>query len=168
MATQANRDTNEVIVKNVVAKALDQLQPFVGEWTVEGRHVALPGTLIGGRSVFEWWGDRTLLIHRSTIDHPDFPDSIQVIGATRPNGGLALHYFDSRGVARVFDMTFDLGTWMLDRKANDATEFDQRLRATFSTDGDAMAAEWERSEPGEHEMKPDFSLLYARVNKSTA
>src|SRR5678816_1672769 len=104
-------------MKNVVGKPLDALQPFIGEWAVEGRHVEFPDTVIRGASVFEWWGDRTFLIHRATLDHPDFPDSIAVMGATQPNGGLAQHYFDSRGVHRLFDMTFAGGVWMLDRKA---------------------------------------------------
>ena len=51
-------------MKNVVATPLDALQSFIGEWTVEGRHVAFPDTVIRGASVFEWWGDRTFLIHR--------------------------------------------------------------------------------------------------------
>ena len=91
-------------MKSVVGKPLDALQPFIGEWAVEGRHVAFPNAVIRGASVFEWWGDRTFLIHRASLDHPDFPDSISVMGATRLDGGLAQHYFDSRGVHRLFDM----------------------------------------------------------------
>jgi len=43
---------------NVAGKPLDELQPFIGEWSVERRHVALPDAVIRGRSAFEWWGDR--------------------------------------------------------------------------------------------------------------
>ena len=152
-------------MKNVVAKPLDALQPFIGEWTVEGRHVAMPNVEIRGRSVFDWWGDRAFLMHRSTLDHPDFPDSIAVMGATRPDGGLAQHYFDSRGVYRLFDMTFARGVWTLDRKAVSAKEFDQRMRATFSDDGNTITAESDRSEPGAHEMKHDFTVTYRRATR---
>ena len=31
-------------MKNVVAKPLDALERFIGEWSVEGKHVALPRT----------------------------------------------------------------------------------------------------------------------------
>jgi hypothetical protein len=150
-------------MKNVVAKPLNALQPFIGEWNVEGRHVALPEVVIRGRSVFEWWGDCAFLMHRSTLDHPDFPDSISVIGATQPDGGLAQHYFDSRGVHRLFAMTFERGVWTLDRKAGGPKDFDQRMRATFSADGRAIAVEFEARDSGTHEMRPDFSLIYTRA-----
>ena len=149
-------------MKNVVGKPLDALQPFIGEWAVEGRHVEFPATVIRGASVFEWWGDRTFLIHRATLDHPDFPDSIAVMGATQPNGGLAQHYFDSRGVHRLFDMTFVGGVWMLDRKAVGPKDFDQRMTATFSTDGNTITAQSELRDARTHEMRHDLSLTYRR------
>jgi hypothetical protein len=155
--------TVEEIMKNVVGKPLDELEPLVGEWRVEGRHVALPNTVIHGRSVFEWWGDRTFLVHRSTLEHPDFPDSIAVIGATRPDGGLAQHYFDSRGVHRLFDMTFAGGVWTLTRSATGPDDFDQRMHATFSVDGNTIISESDRAEPGAHELKHDFSVTYTRL-----
>src|SRR3954465_10638542 len=150
-------------MKNVVGKSLDALQPFIGEWSVEGRHVALPNAVIRGASVFEWWGGRTFLMHRSIFDHPDFPDSISVIGATGPDGGLAQHYFDTRGVHRLFEMTFDHGVWTLSRKAVGANDFDQRMNATFSADGNTITTEFDRTEPGGHEMKHDFSVTYTRA-----
>ena len=152
-------------MKNVVGKPLDALQPFIGEWSVEGKHVAFPTAVIRGRSVFEWWGDRTFLIHRSTLDHPDFPDSISVIGATQPDGGLAQHYFDSRGVHRLFDMTFARGVWTFHRRAVGASDFDQRMTATFSADGNTITSEADRTDPGGHDMKHDMSVIYTRMTR---
>ena len=152
-------------MKNVLAAPLDELQPFVGEWSVEGGHVALPNEVIRGRSVFEWWGDRTFLIHRSTFDHPDIPDSISVIGATRPGGGLAQHYFDTRAVNRLYDMTFDRRVWTLARKAVSATDFDQRSNGKFSADGNTITADFERTDPGASEMKHDMAVTYTRVTR---
>jgi hypothetical protein len=150
-------------MKNVVATPLDALEPLIGEWSVEGRHVALPNAVIRGRSVFEWWGDRAFLMHHSTVDHPDFPDSISVIGATQPDGGLAQHYFDTRGVHRLYDMTFGGGVWTLDRKAVGAKDFDQRMHATFSTDGKTIMIEFEARDSITHDMRPDLSLTYTRA-----
>jgi hypothetical protein len=40
------------------------------------------------------------------------------LGTTLPDTTtLVQHYFDSRGVARVYDMAFDDGVWMLERYA---------------------------------------------------
>jgi hypothetical protein len=150
-------------MKNVVATPLEELQPFIGEWSVEGRHVALPNVVIRGRTVFEWWGDRAFLIQRSTVDHPDFPDSISVIGATRPGGGLTQHYFDTRGVHRLFDMTFGRGVWTLSRKAVGTSDFDQRMNARFSADGNTITGDFEVRDPGSQEMRHDFSLTYTRA-----
>jgi hypothetical protein len=152
-------------MKNVVGKPLDALQPLIGEWGAEGRHVALPNTVVRGASVFEWWGDRTFLIHRSALDHPDFPDSISVIGATRPDGGLAQHYFDTRGVHRLFDMTFADGVWTLDRTAAGPKDFDQRMTATISPDGNTITANWEVRDSATHEMRHDFSVIYTRATR---
>jgi hypothetical protein len=152
-------------MKNVVGKPLDALQPFIGEWSVEGRHVAFPDTVVRGASVFEWWGDRVFLIHRSILDHPDFPDSISVIGATQPDGGLAQHYFDTRGVHRLFDMTFADGVWTLDRKATGPKDFDQRMKATFSADGNTITADFEVRDSATHEMRHDFSVIYTRATR---
>ena len=152
-------------MKNVTGKPLDQLELFIGEWTVEGRHVMLPNAMVHGRSVFEWWGDRTFLVHRSTLDHPDFPNSISVIGATRSDGGLAQHYFDSRGVYRLYDMTFARGVWTLARAAVSAKDFDQRMHATFSADGNTITSQSEASSPGGHDLKPDFAVTYRRVTR---
>ena len=149
--------------KNVVGKQLDDLEPFVGAWTVEAKHVAVAG-VIRGRSVFEWWEGRTFLMHRSSFEHPDFPDSISVIGATQPGGGLAYHYFDTRGVHRLYEMTFARGVWSLARKAVGPDDFDQRLNAKFSADGNTITAEWERTEPGAREMKHDIAATYRRVS----
>ena len=150
-------------MKNVLGKPLDEFQPFIGEWTVEGRHVAFPDTVIQGRSVFEWWGDRTYLMHHSTFEHPDFPDSISLMGATRPDGGLALHWFDTRGVHRLFDMTFAHGVWTISRKAAGPKDFDQDMRATFSADGRTITSESRLRDPRTHEMTRDFAVRYTRT-----
>lgn len=152
-------------MKNVLGKPLDALQPFIGEWTVEGRHVAFRDAVIHGRSVFEWWGERTFLVQHFTFDHPDFPDAISMIGATGPGGGLAQHYFDTRGVHRIYDMTFAGGVWTLMRTAVDAKDFDQGMRARFSADGNSITGEWKRSEPGTHELQHDLSVIFTRVNQ---
>ena len=151
-------------MKTSVGRPLDELEPFVGEWTTEGRHVAMPNEIVRGHSVFEWWGDRTYLMQRSTVDHPEFPDSLSIMGATRPDGGLALHWFDSRGVHRVFDMTFARGVWTISRKSTGEKDFDQSMRGTFSADGNTITSESRLSKPGGGgEQNADLTLIYTRA-----
>jgi len=150
--------------KAVVGKPLTQLQPFIGEWKLEGRHVAFPSLVIHGRATFAWSQGGAFVEERWTMEHPDFPDSISIIGATGPNGNLAVHYYDTRGVHRVYDMTFNGGVWTLDRKGGPG-DFDQRATATFSADGKTIAAEFELRELNAKDYKHDMDLTYKRVTK---
>lgn len=91
---------------NTGGTALERLAPFIGEWS-------LPG---GGRTVFEWMSGRRFVIQRWEVPHPDVPDGIAIIGpAEQERGAYRQHYFDSRGVARVYAMTFAGGIWRLSR-----------------------------------------------------
>jgi hypothetical protein len=67
--------------------------------------------------------------HTATIgpvEHPDAPDGIAIIGFDADKATLLQHYFDSRGVARVHQMTFADKLWTLQRLAA-APDFSQRL-----------------------------------------
>jgi hypothetical protein len=75
--------------------SLQGLNALVGEWDIDATHPMVPSTVVHGHSVFEWLEGEKFLIVRARSDHPDFPDSISIIGDT---GGLRMHYFDSRGV----------------------------------------------------------------------
>ena len=43
------------------------------------------------------------------LDHAEIPDAITIIGVT--DGQLSMHYFDSRGVYRVYAASLDQATW---------------------------------------------------------
>jgi hypothetical protein len=113
---------------------------LVGQWTTEATHPAFPGTVIAGSNEFEWLDGDQFLIFRSHYDHPDFPDAISIIGDT---DGLRMHYFDSRGVHRLYEVTLADDGWtvLMDRNAPDRSfapstaPFSQRLTYTIG-DGD--------------------------------
>lgn len=88
--------------------AMRTLEVLVGEWQTDA-----PGMEAEGRTSFEWLEGGGFLVERSVVSRPEFPNSISVIGPTGPDGALQQHYFDSRGVARVYEMTLDAGTWTL-------------------------------------------------------
>jgi hypothetical protein len=80
--------------------SLEALGALVGDWTTEATHQLFPDLVVRGEAAFEWLEGKKFLIERSTADHPDFPDGIQLLGGM---DDLQLHYFDSRGVHRVYD-----------------------------------------------------------------
>jgi hypothetical protein len=136
--------------------AMEHLAPFVGEWRLE----AFGGA---GRSVFEWALDGRFLLQRIEVDHPDAPNSLSIIAPAPGGEGYTQHYFDSRGVVRLYSMTFADGVWTLLRETADFSplDFRQRYKGRFSSDGRTIAGAWETAS-GEAWEK-DFDLTYTRL-----
>jgi len=140
---------------------LEGLDAFIGEWSTEAS--LAPG--VTGRTVFEWVLGGQFLVERSEVpDVPDAPDSIAIIGVDRDGTAYTQHYFDSRGVARVYGMTFRDGAWTLLRDAPDFTPLDfwQRFTGRFSADGGTISGRWETSQDGST-WEHDFDLTYRKV-----
>ena len=84
---------------------VQELGAFIGEWTMG---VTIPEAP-QGRVLFEWMPGERFLIERWDIPHPDAPDGVAIMGYDEGRGTLLQHYFDSRGVARVYDMGLEEG-----------------------------------------------------------
>jgi hypothetical protein len=113
---------------------------------------------------FEWTLDGAFLLQRASVPVPGAPDPLAVIGPDADGEGYTQHYFDSRGIARVYAMTFDGREWTLERHAPDFSPlpFHQRWIATLGADADAIDGRWETSPDG-GDWEPDFELAYRRV-----
>ena len=152
---------------------LEPLNRFVGTWTTEATHPALPGVVVHGSVSVEWLEGERFLIHRARTDHPDFPDSISIIGfterdrvdsvpgadraaAAKPQ--LSMNYFDSRGVFRVYDASLDEESVRFWR---DAPEFSQRSTFTFADDGATIAGRWQLCKDDTH-WHDDLQITYRR------
>jgi hypothetical protein len=158
-----------VIVTESRADALSRLDPLVGEWAIE---VRFPGGEQGssgedaliGRSWFEWALGRQFLIQRTEITVPGPPASMIIVSADLETGTYTQHYYDSRGVARLYAMSLADGAWTLSRESRDFTplDFRQRFTATFSGDGNAISGAWEKSFNGDT-WEHDFAITYRRT-----
>jgi hypothetical protein len=138
----------------------EALQPFVGAWELSAD---LPGAEdLRGRVVFQWLYDGPILVERSDAPDPA-PNSICLIAAN-PDGGYLQHYFDSRGVVRLYAMTLDDGVWTLTRSTPDFSplDFHQRYIGRFSADGTTIDGAWETSDDGVT-WRRDFGLTYRRA-----
>ena len=147
---------------------LEALDAFVGEWDVEAHFPdAAPAPVAGrpvvGRAVFEWMLGGAFLTQRITIPDPGAPDSFAIIGVDPGREAYTQHYFDSRGVARVYAMTLSDGVWTLLREAPDFTplDFSQRFTGRFSDDGKTMTGSWEVRTDGSS-WEHDFDLTYSK------
>jgi hypothetical protein len=143
----------------------EALEPFAGMWEVEARFPAREPPVVRGTSTFGWLLGHRFLVQRAQTDHPQAPDSEMII-APDPGlpAGYRAHYFDSRGVVRLYEMSFDGREWTLARTAPDFTplDFAQRFVGTFSEDGATIAGRWETSPDGA-DWQPDFELVYRRT-----
>jgi hypothetical protein len=62
---------------------LEPFQALICEWTIEMTHPMVEDTVIRGRATYEWLEGGRFLIQPSVNEHPDFSDSLCVIGLRR-------------------------------------------------------------------------------------
>ena len=152
--------------------ALEPLERFLGTWTTEATHPAMPGVVVHGTAVVEWLEGEHFLIHRARTDHVDFPDSIWIIGFTdsdrvddktravspRADAQLTLHYFDSRGVFRVYHASADDTAFRFWRTA---PKLSQRFTGTFADDGNTIVGRTQMCEDDVN-WRDDLAITYRR------
>ena len=144
---------------------MKRLEPFIGEWSMEmlmADQEAMPD--VGARVSFEWMPGERWLVERWHVPVPEAPDGVAIIGFDEGRRTFLQHYFDQRGIARVYEMTFEEGVWTLERTKADFSpfEFGQRFTGTFSEDGRRIDGTWEIALDLETWEK-DFDLSYVRV-----
>ena len=151
---------------------LAPLAQLVGSWTTEATHPSMPGVIVRGTVDVEWLEGEHFLIHRARSEHPDFPDSISIIGLTgqdrvndvaaatsgADDAQLRMHYYDSRGVFRVYDVDIGEKYWRLSR---DAPEFSQRYSGAITDSGDTIKGVWQLNRDNGH-WADDLAITYRR------
>jgi hypothetical protein len=165
--------SEEVIVMTETrSEALARLGVFVGEWVVEARFPGgqpAPSSTreegLQARSRFEWVLDGQFLLQRTEAPVPEAPDSLTIVSIGQETGRYTQHYYDSRGVARLYAMTLADGMWTLTRESPDFSplDFQQRFNGIFGDGGNTISGAWEKclnDDGWEH----DFSLTYRRTS----
>lgn len=145
---------------------LKRLEPLVGDWRIEAPAFPLePALADQARMTVEWALDRAFLTQRLTVPVPEAPDGLCVIAPDQDGDGYTQHFFDSRGVVRLYAMTFDGRTWTLERRRPDFSPlaFHQRWTATLSPDGRTIDGRWEVAHDG-RTWELDFALAYHRLD----
>ena len=114
-----------------------------------------PGLVVHGHSSIELLEGERFLIQRSRTDHPDFPDAISITGDT---DGLHMHYFDSRGVFRIYDFEVTDESWGFSMVE---PGWDQRIVVRFVGE-DTMEGTSTLGRDGA-EPKDDLQITYRRA-----
>jgi hypothetical protein len=139
-----------------------ELGAFIGEWTMAVTLAEAPQ----GRVLFEWLPGERFLVERWDVPHPDAPDGVAIMGYDEGRGTLLQHYFDSRGVARVYEMGLESGLWTLSRTKPDFSplNFWQRFAGRFSADGRTIAGAWETSHDEGSTWEHDFGITFRKLD----
>jgi hypothetical protein len=144
--------------QKAATERLEPMNALVGKWRTEAHHASYPD-VVRGHAVFEWLDGGHFLVLRWDVDHPDFPNSISVIGSIEPDADPTMHYFDSRGVARVYQFKATAQEWGFSR---DWPGFSQRYTATFNEDRSEAGGPIEKCLDDEN-WELDFPLRWIRI-----
>ncbi len=149
----------------------DNLKRLLGTWATEASHPAMPGVAVRGTATVEWLDGEKFVILRATTDHPEFPNSISLVGVTDAGhvgddrkvhadaeAPIALHYYDSRGVFRAFKTRFDGDVWEGEYLT---PAFKQRFRYRFADGGATIHGQWQMCEDGT--WTDDLAITYRRT-----
>ena len=128
------------------------LAKLLGSWDITMSHVAISEP-VSGRQTYERVLEAAFVMLRWTYDHPEFPDAIALMDDT------TFHYFDVRGVTRVFDFDINSSGWTMNRRDED---FWQRSSARFISP-DEMQGSGENSYDAGLTWQHDFHMSYVRV-----
>jgi len=124
---------------------------LLGTWDVTMDHHAVDEP-VAGRQVYTSILDGAYVHLDWTYEHDEFPDAVALLAETR------MHYFDVRGLTRVFEVEWDdAGYTMV--KAD--PEFAQRFTARFEGP-DVLVTTGEYSEDGGATWSYDFTTTARR------
>lgn len=85
------------------------------QWTLCSPTAAKARLRTLGRTVFEYGPGSRSVIQHWQAPHPAAADGIAIITVDSAREGFLQHYFDSRGVVRVYEMSFANRAWTLER-----------------------------------------------------
>ena len=129
--------------------ALDQL---LGTWEFSMHHSAM-SEQVTGQQRYERVLNGAFVLQHWTYDHPDFPDAMALLSEDQ------YHYFDVRGIVRVFILEINDGGWSMVRLDED---FSQRFTARFRSPN-VIDTTGELSHDAGVTWQPDFTMTLQRI-----
>ena len=146
---------------------MHDLEPLIGRWHGEGDLPMDPPMQVSVDSTIERMGE--FIVMRTVGEPAEMPATLAVIGGAPDGEPQPMHYFDSRGVQRLFLMTLVGTTWTIwrapgeDWNGPDGPGFNQRFIGEMSADGQTIEGRWERGlGAAGDEWELDFPLHYVR------
>ena len=146
---------------------MKEFEPLIGAWHGEGEMPIEPPMKLAVQAKVERLG--AFIVFHSKGESAEVPDSISIIGGGPDGEPQPMHYFDSRGVQRLFETSVEGSTWRIWRASGedwngpDGPGFNQRFIGEISADGRSIEGRWERGlgDAGD-EWEIDFRFDYVR------
>ena len=142
-------------------KALAALEPFIGEWEYTMYNAWFLESMdaeVKGFTTIERLHEAFVVIRDTDADQK--PGGIMVIVYSDPQEKYEMFYYDQRGVARIFDTTFDGKKLVFSREDKD---MHQRMTLEITTDGLHSVAE--ASDDQGKTWRKDLEMAYVKVKK---
>ena len=146
---------------------MKEFEPLIGEWHGEGEIPMEPPMKISQEAKIERLGK--LIVFSSVGEPAEVPDSVSIIGGAPDGEPQPMHYFDARGVKRLFMMALEGSTWKIWRAPGEdwngphGPGFNQRFIGEISADGKTIEGRWERGMGyAGDEWEIDFPINYFR------
>jgi hypothetical protein len=144
-----------------------QFDRLIGEWRGEGDIPIDPPMHVTADAAIERFGD--FVVMRTTGEPAEMPSTISIIGGAPDGDPQPMHYFDDRGVKRLFMTAVEGTTWKIwrapgeDWNGPDGPGFDQRFIGEISASGERIDGRWERGlgDAGDR-WELDFPIAYTR------
>ena len=147
---------------------MNAFEPLIGEWHGEGEIPSEPPMKFSVEATIERLGE--FIVFRSSGEPPEMPDTVSVIGGAPAGEPQPMHYFDSRGVKRMFVTAVEGSSWRIwrapgeDWNGPDGPGFNQRFIGEMSADGRTIDGRWGRGlgDAGD-DWELDFPMTYVRT-----
>ena len=131
---------------------MKEFEPLIGEWHGEGELPTEPPMKMSAEAKIGRLGE--FIVFSSVGEPAELPASISIIGGAPEGEPQPMHYFDSRGVKRLFMMSLEgtppgrsggpparIGTAATAPDSTSASSARSRLTARRSRDGGSAARE---------------------------
>jgi hypothetical protein len=142
-------------------------EPLLGAWRGDGEIPIEPPMRLSVEATVERLGE--FIVFRSAGDPGDVPDSISIIGGAPDGEPQPMHYFDERGVERLYLTALRDAVWTIwlapgyDWNGPHGPGFNQRFVGEISADGNTIEGRWERGVGAAGDRwETDFPLTYVR------
>ena len=147
---------------------MKEFEPLIGDWHGVGEIPGEPPMQISAAVKIERLGEFVVLTSKG--EPAEMPDSLAIIGGAPDGEPQPMHYFDGRGVKRMYVTAIEGSTWTIHRapgedwKGPDGPGFNQRVVGEISADGQTIEGRWERGvgDAGD-QWELDFPIRYRRT-----